>query len=161
MAWHNAPGQGPSSAPVVAIGLQQYGGAMLKSAIALSVFALTIAFRQQSSAPTPVAEASIPAADAAKVNPFKATPASLAQARKMYGYDCAMCHGATGNGKGEVGASMNLKDYTDPAALRDRTAGELYYIILNGRGQMPGEAGRENEQGIWNMVILVRSFSRK
>ena len=78
----------------------------------------------------------------------------------MYGYDCAMCHGATGNGKGEI-AGMKLKDYTDPAALRDRTDGELYYIILNGRGQMPPEAGRQNEQQIWNMVILVRSFSQK
>lgn len=134
---------------------------MLRSAVAVSLFLLTMAFRQQPSAPTPVAEAPIPAADVAKVNPVKATPASLAQARKMYGYDCAMCHGATGNGKGDVGAGMNLKDYTDPAALKDRTDGELYYIILNGRGQMPGEAGRVNEDGIWNMVILVRSFSRK
>ena len=79
----------------------------------------------------------------------------------MYGYDCAMCHGANGNGKGEVGAGMNLKDYTDPAALRDLTDGALYYIILNGRGQMPAEAGRQNEQQIWNMVILVRSFAQK
>jgi mono/diheme cytochrome c family protein len=79
----------------------------------------------------------------------------------MYGYDCAMCHGATGNGKGDVGATMNLKDYTDPAALHDLTDGQLFYIIQNGRGQMQGEAGRQNDQEIWNMVILVRSFSHK
>lgn len=129
---------------------------MLKTALALSLFLLTTTFRQQTSADAP-----IPAADVAKVNPVKATPASLAHARKVYGYDCAMCHGATGNGKGEVGAGMNLKDYTDPAALQNRTDGELYYIILNGRGQMPPEAGRQNEQEIWNLVILVRSFSHK
>lgn len=139
---------------------------MLKPAVAFLLFVLTIPVRQQTSAPAgdapkPVADAPIPAADAAKVNPVKATPASLAQARKVYGYDCAMCHGANGNGKGELAATMNLKDYTDPAALRARTDGELYYIILNGRGQMPPEAGRQNEQGIWNMVILVRSFSGK
>lgn len=134
---------------------------MLKPALALLLLLLPITLRQQTSdAPKP-ADAPIPAADAAKVNPVKATPASLAQARKMYGYDCAMCHGATGNGKGEVGASMNLKDYTDPAALHDLTDGQLFYIIENGRGQMPGEAGRQNEQQIWNMVILVRSFSHK
>jgi mono/diheme cytochrome c family protein len=136
---------------------------MLRPALALSLFLLTIAPRQQPSAdaPKPAADAPIPAADAARVNPVKATPASLAHARKVYGYDCAMCHGATGNGKGELGASMNLKDYTDPVALHDRTDGELFYIILNGRGQMPGEAGRQNEQEIWNMVTLVRSFSHK
>lgn len=135
---------------------------MLKPVLALSLFLLTIALRQQptTDAPKP-ADAPIPAADAAKVNPVKPTPASLAKARKMYGYDCAMCHGATGNGKGELGAGMNLKDYTDPAALRDLTDGQLFYIIQNGRGQMQGEAGRLDNEGIWNMVILVRAFSHK
>jgi len=128
---------------------------MLKPALSLLLLLLTFAFRQESAPITP-----IPAADVAKVNPVKPTAASLAQARKVYGYDCAMCHGATGNGKGQI-PGMSLKDYTDPAALRDRTDGELYYIILNGRGQMPPEAGRQNEQQIWNMVILVRSFSQK
>ena len=136
---------------------------MLKPVLALSLLLLPLGLRQQPTpdAPKPAADAPIPAADAAKVNPVKATPASLAKARKMYGYDCAMCHGATGNGKGDVGASMNLKDYTDPAALRDLTDGQLFYIIQNGRGQMQGEAGRQNDQEIWNMVILVRSFSHK
>ena len=138
---------------------------MLKPALALSLL-LTMSPHQQptqpgTDAPKPAVETPIPAADAAKVNPVKATPASLAKARKMYGYDCAMCHGATGNGKGEVGAGMNLKDYTDPAALKDLTDGQLFYIIQNGRGQMQGEAGRQSDQEIWNMVILVRSFSHK
>ncbi len=136
---------------------------MLKPALAFLLFLLTLAPRQQptADAPKPAVDAPIPAADIAKVNPVKATPASLAKARKMYGYDCAMCHGATGNGKGELAASMNLKDYTDPAALRDLTDGQLFYIIQNGRGQMSGETGRQNDQEIWNMVILVRSFSHK
>ena len=136
---------------------------MLKPALAFLLFLLTLAPHQQptADAPKPAVDAPIPAADIAKVNPVKATPASLAKARKMYGYDCAMCHGATGNGKGELGASMNLKDYTDPAALRDLTDGQLFYIIQNGRGQMSGEAGRQNDQEIWNMVILVRSFAHK
>jgi mono/diheme cytochrome c family protein len=136
---------------------------MLKPLLALSLLPLSIALYQQpaADAPKPAADAPIPAADAAKVNPVKATPVSLAKARKMYGYDCALCHGATGNGKGEVAAGMNLKDYTDPAALRDLTDGQLFYIIQNGRGQMQGETGRLNDQEIWNMVILVRSFSHK
>ncbi len=136
---------------------------MFKTVLALSLFLLSMSLRQQptADAPKPAAEAPIPAADAAKVNPVKATPASLAKARKMYGYDCAMCHGATGNGKGDVAPSTPLKDYTDPASLRDLTDGQLFYIIQNGRGQMPGEAGRQNDQEIWNMVILVRSFSHK
>ena len=137
---------------------------MLKPALALSLL-LAMSPHQQpqttAEAPKPAADAPIPAADAAKVNPVKATPVSLAKARKMYGYDCAMCHGATGNGKGDVGTGMNLKDYTDPASLKDLTDGQLFYIIQNGRGQMQGEAGRQNDQEIWNMVILIRSFAHK
>jgi mono/diheme cytochrome c family protein len=135
---------------------------MLKPALSLSLLLLTPVLHQQPTPDAPAAAAApIPPADAAKVNPIKATPASLARARKMYGYDCAMCHGASGNGKGELSAGMNLKDYTDPAALRGLTDGELFYIIQNGRGQMSGEAGRQTPDEIWNMVVLVRSFSHK
>ena len=97
------------------------------------------------------------------VNPVKPTPESLAQAKKMYGYDCAMCHGENGNGKGDlaVDSKLALKDYTDPAALKDLTDGEIFYIIKNGKGQMTGEGDRLKPEGIWNMVILVRSFAKK
>jgi mono/diheme cytochrome c family protein len=134
---------------------------MLKPALSLSLLLLTVPLRQQPAPDATTPAAPIPAADAAKVNPVKPTAASLARARKMYGYDCAICHGANGNGKGEISASMKLKDYTDPAALRGLTDGEIFYIIQNGRGQMAGEAGRQSTDEAWNMVILVRSFSHK
>lgn len=134
---------------------------MPNPALSLLLLLLTLPLRQQPAADTTTPAAPIPAADAAKVNPVKPTAASLARARKMYGYDCALCHGATGNGKGELAAGMNLKDYTDPAALRGLTDGELFYIIQNGRGQMSGESARQSTQEAWNMVILVRSFSHK
>ena len=81
----------------------------------------------------------------------------------MYGYDCAMCHGEKGDGKGDLVADMKLtlKDYTDPAALKDMTDGELFYIIKNGKGQMPSEGDRGKPEDFWNMVILVRSFAKK
>ena len=95
------------------------------------------------------------------LNPVKPTPEGMAHAKKIYGYDCSMCHGATGNGKGDMVADLklNLKDWTNPEALKNRTDGELYYIITNGQGQMTGEAGRAKPEDIWNMVVLVRSFS--
>ena len=105
----------------------------------------------------------IPAADAAMLNPIKPNPVLMAHAKKMYGYDCAMCHAANGNGKGDVGAGMTppLKDWTDPAALKDMTDGQIYYIIKNGRGQMTGEAGRVSNDELWTMVVLVRGFAKK
>jgi mono/diheme cytochrome c family protein len=144
---------------------------MLKPLLALPALLLfTFSPQQPTSTPVaataPVAAAAMPTipADAAKlVNPVKPTPESKAQAKKMYGYDCAVCHGENGNGKGDLAADMKppLKDYTDPAALKDISDGELFYIIKNGKGQMTGEGDRLNPDGVWNMVILVRSFAKK
>ena len=98
-----------------------------------------------------------------QTNPVKPTVESLARVKKMWGYDCAVCHGANGNGKGDIAAEMKppLKDYTDPAALKDMTDGELFYIIKNGKGQMTGEGDRAKADDMWNMVVLVRSFAKK
>ena len=134
---------------------------MLKPLFVLPVL-LFFSFSPQQPA-APPAQPALPADAAKLVNPVKPTPESMAHAKKMYGFDCAMCHGANGNGKGDLALDMklNLKDYTDPAALKDFSDGELFYIIKNGKGQMTGEGDREKPEGIWNMVILVRSFSKK
>jgi mono/diheme cytochrome c family protein len=111
---------------------------------------------------TPAAPSTMPADAAHLVNPVKPTPESQAHAKKMYGYDCAMCHGATGNGKGDVtDLKPTPRDYTDPAALKDLSDGEIFYIIKNGKGQMPPDGGRTKPDDIWNLVILLRSFAKK
>jgi mono/diheme cytochrome c family protein len=111
----------------------------------------------------PAAAPPMPADAATLTNPVKPTADSQAHAKKMYGYDCAMCHGANGNGKGDLVEDMKLKlkDYTDPAALKGVSDGEIFYIIKNGKGQMTGEGERMKTDDIWNMVILVRSFAKK
>ena len=117
----------------------------------------------QQPAAAPALPAAIPAEAARMVNPVKPTPESQTRAKKMYGYDCAICHGANGNGKGDIAGEMKppLKDYTDPAALKDMSDGELFYLIKNGRGQMPPEGDRAKPDDLWNMVIVVRSFAKK
>jgi mono/diheme cytochrome c family protein len=110
-------------------------------------------------APTP-----IPPEAAAKKNPVKPTPDGIAEARKLYGYHCAMCHGKDGDGKGDLGEQMklDLKDWTKPDAISKYTDGELFYIITNGRGKMiGGEGDRTKEEVRWNLVNLVRSFGQK
>jgi mono/diheme cytochrome c family protein len=98
-----------------------------------------------------------------QVNPVKATPESQAHAKKVYGYECAMCHGDKGDGKGDVADSMKLtlRDYTKPDALKDFTDGQLYEIIKNGKGQMQGEGERCKPDDVWNLVIYIRSMSKK
>jgi mono/diheme cytochrome c family protein len=109
------------------------------------------------------AEPKITPEDAAKKNPVPATPEGLAEVRKLFGYNCAMCHGKTGDGKGDLVADMKLelRDWRDPATLEKMTDGELFWIISNGKGKMPGEGDRTKERVRWNFVNLVRSFAKK
>lgn len=146
---------------------------MRRTSLALAGFLLvgaTVSLAVQSSqqdkpkeAQTPAEDYKIPPEDAQRANPVKATEAGLAQAKKFYGYDCAMCHGATGDGKGELAETMKLtlRDWRDPEALKNRTDGELFYIISKGKGKMFGAGDRHKEDMRWNFVNLVRSFARK
>jgi mono/diheme cytochrome c family protein len=97
------------------------------------------------------------------VNPVKRTPESIAQGKKAYGFDCAMCHGKEGAGDGDLAESMQLKlkDYRDPAVLKDMTDGEIYTIIRNGKGKMTGEEERMKPEQVWNVVNYVRSLAKK
>lgn len=97
------------------------------------------------------------------VNPVKPTPESIAQGKKAYGFDCAMCHGKEGAGDGDLVESMHLKlkDYRDPAALKDMTDGDIYTIITNGKGKMTGEEERMKPEQVWNVVNYLRSLAKK
>ncbi len=110
------------------------------------------------------AQPPVAANDAAKKNPVKPTPEGLAEAKRLYGYHCAMCHGKDGDGKGDLAVSMDLKlhDWRDPSTIEKMSDGELFYIITNGRGKMVGgEGDRTKEQIRWNLVNLVHSFGKK
>jgi len=106
----------------------------------------------------------IPPEEAAKKNPVKPTAEGLSEARKLYGYHCAMCHGKDGDGKGDLGEQMKLelKDWRDAKSISNYTDGELFYIITNGRGKMVGgEGDRTKVETRWNLVNLVHSFAKK
>ncbi len=104
----------------------------------------------------------VPADLVGKANPVKPTPDGLAHAKKTYGYDCAICHGATGDGKGEIASSLKtpMKDFSDPSVLA-KSDGELFYIIQKGKGEMPSEGERGKPDDMWNMVSYVRTLGKK
>jgi len=111
----------------------------------------------------PAVEPKTTAETSKQVNPVKATPSSIAAGKKSYTYDCAMCHGKEGAGDGDLAGDMHLKlrDYRDPASLKELTDGEIYSIIASGKGQMTGEGDRMKPEQIWDMVNYVRSLAKK
>jgi mono/diheme cytochrome c family protein len=101
--------------------------------------------------------------DVAKKNPVLPTPEGLAEVRKLFGYNCAMCHGKDGDGKGDLAVELKLElhDWHDASSIEKMTDGELFWIISNGKGKMPGEGDRTADKVRWNFVSLVRSFGKK
>lgn len=95
-------------------------------------------------------------------NPVKVTTESLSSGKRIYGYDCAMCHGASGDGKGDLAGDMKLQlaDLRDPKSLEGKTDGELFYVIKNGKGDMPAEGTRVKPDQIWDMVNYLHSLAK-
>jgi mono/diheme cytochrome c family protein len=131
--------------------------------LSIAPFFLTALSAQQT--PQKVAPpnyAAIPAEAAKQANPIKSSPESLARAKRWWTVDCTMCHGNNGNGKTDMAADMKLKlaDFTDPNSLKDRTDGELFYIIKNGLQDMPPEGTRIKPEENWDLVNYIRSFAK-
>jgi mono/diheme cytochrome c family protein len=139
---------------------------MLKPFLILSTLVLAGVTAQSPQAPAPGAapatDAKIPLEAVKQVNPIKPSSESLTRAKKIYGYECAMCHGEDGAGTGDLAKSMKAKmvDLRDPSALKGRTDGEIYYIINHGMGEMEGEGARVKPDDTWNLVNYVRSLAK-
>jgi mono/diheme cytochrome c family protein len=126
-------------------------------------FSIPVAPQQEKAKEAPpAADASKPAA-AERKNPVKPTPEGIASAKKLYGYDCAMCHGAAGDGKGDAAASMNLtmKDWRSSGVLNGISDGEMFDLIVKGKDKMIGEGDRLKPEQTWNIVNYVRTFAKK
>jgi mono/diheme cytochrome c family protein len=109
----------------------------------------------------PAAETKIPQEEIDRKNPIEATPAAVAEGKRLYdATDCAVCHGKDGDGKGfeAKDANMNVHDWHKSENLTHFTDGELAYIVLNGKKRMPAYQGRETPEQVWNMVDYIRSL---
>ncbi|MBS1803352.1 MAG: cytochrome c [Acidobacteria bacterium] len=130
---------------------------MVKSfALFAAVVLLVVA---AASAPArPPQEANQPAAGGKK-----AGAESMTKAKKVYDLDCALCHGATGDGKSDLAKdmSLNLMDWTDPKTLSGMSDQALIEVIRKGKGKMPPEdATRANNDEIKSLVSLIRKFAK-
>ena len=110
----------------------------------------------------PTTEFKVPAEAVNQANPVRPGAESLARGKKIYAYECAMCHGDDGSGTGDLAKNMKAKmaNFRDPSALKGQTDGELFYIVKNGKGEMEGEGPRVKTEDAWNLVNYVRSFSK-
>jgi mono/diheme cytochrome c family protein len=107
------------------------------------------------------APAQAPAAAPSQKNPVKPTDKSQARAKEIYSVDCAICHGDNGNGKTDLakGMGLSLPDWSDPKTLAEKSDGDMFNIIRNGKGTMPAEVvGRAKDDEVWNLIIYIRGL---
>jgi mono/diheme cytochrome c family protein len=94
------------------------------------------------------------------VNPTPISDASLANGRKYYQINCAVCHGEKGGGDG------NATKFGFPAIglltpmTVNRTDGYIFGMIRNGRGFMP-PYNRIEEMDRWDVVNYLRALQGK
>ncbi len=114
-------------------------------------------------APAVPLEFVISPAQKARKNPEAFNQESVDKGKSVYETQCAMCHGKTGNGKGDLAGVMHLKlsDFTKPATLEKRTDGELFAMINSGLGAMPAQAKRMKPKTVWDVVNFLRMLEGK
>jgi mono/diheme cytochrome c family protein len=114
-------------------------------------------------APAPAPTYNLTPEDVARKNPVKRTQVSVDRGKKLYLTQCALCHGAKGDGKGELVEEMKINppDLTKPDPPTKRTDGEWFAIISQGGGAMPGQGARMKDREKWDLVNFLRSFGGK
>ena len=111
----------------------------------LIVFCAVIVIAQQ------VTFRNAPASAAQMKNPYADNRAAIAAGQKLYGKNCAQCHGGHRQGMGPAPA-------LDSAAVRKAKAGELFWFVSNGKpaSGMPSWSMLPKQQR-WQIVSFLQS----
>lgn len=96
------------------------------------------------------------------VNPVPRTAATLAEGEELYMRFCGACHGEKGAGNGKVAShdAINPNPYNS-ALLKDYTPGEVYYVIMHGKGVMGSYASQLDYEDRWKVVHYVEQLQGK
>ena len=92
-------------------------------------------------------------------NPLEASPDVLADGERLYGTYCAVCHGPTGRGDGQIASHFRrMPDLWLPNIQETYTDGWIYAIIREGGFNMPPLASQMSPDERWAVVHYVKSF---
>ena len=102
----------------------------------------------------------IPAEAKARPNPVPADEASVENGRLLFASQCAMCHGIAGKGDGPLAMRLKLvlPDFSTEKQQNSRTDGELFWVLTNGHGRMPGDGERLPEKSRWDLVNYLHTL---
>lgn len=105
----------------------------------------------------------IPAGAEKETMPVQATPAVLAEGKKVFDASCARCHGERGLGDGpESDARMPAADLTDPFRGDLNPDGVMFYRVWNGKPPaMPAFNETLTREQAWAVVAYAKSLRKE
>jgi len=94
-------------------------------------------------------------------NPVNPSLAFLDRGQDKFNMSCALCHGLTGRGNGittqyEMKGVANLHE----ARIREMPEGQLFDIVVHGKGNMKGYGWLLKPEERWAVVAYVRVLQR-
>ncbi|MCK0129895.1 cytochrome c [Flavobacteriaceae bacterium F08102] len=91
---------------------------------------------------------------------YRISKADMDNGKKMYDIYCISCHGATGDGQGELVKRekfLGIPSYE----TRDITEGSIYHVIMHGRNLMGSHASQLTHRERWQVVHYVEELRNK
>ncbi len=103
-------------------------------------------------------------------NPVAATPESIANGKRVYEANCALCHGSRAQGAVKAGMAISIieeqrkqqpPDLTDDRWDHGSSDGDIFAVTRRGvpTTMMPGYDGRIADDEIWSVVNYLRSLA--
>jgi mono/diheme cytochrome c family protein len=94
-------------------------------------------------------------------NPVPNTPETLAEGEWLYGVYCAVCHGTTGLGDGQIAEHYPRMPNLSAPNVQNYTDGWIYSIIREGGRNMPKFAASMSVDERWALVHFLRTFETR
>jgi hypothetical protein len=108
-------------------------------------------------------------------NPVAKTPENIAKGKAIFEGkgSCHNCHGRSGKGDGATAQflSPSPRNFTNPEFHKNRTDGEMFWVIMNGSkgpngtgiptGMRPLIGALITEDEAWYVILYERSFEGK
>ena len=91
------------------------------------------------------------------MNPLELNEANMENGKKMYDIYCAICHGNSGAGDGNLvkrDKFLGVPNYKD----RDITEGSIYHVIMYGRNMMGSHASQLTAKERWQTTMYVNKL---
>lgn len=92
--------------------------------------------------------------------PFEVTPAVMERGKERYTINCAVCHGALGNGAGIVSNYGMNPQNLQLEAFRKQPDGQIFRTITEGKNTMGSYGAQITVEDRWAIVAYVRALQR-